>query len=35
MRQRASVSALVWGFLSMVAGGLMAEGGAREVLAYP
>ena len=34
MSERASVSAWVWGLLSVVAGGLMAEGGVREVLAY-
>lgn len=34
MSKRASLSVLVWGFLSVVAGALMAEGGVREVLAY-
>ena len=32
--KRPSLSALVWGVLSVVAGALMAEGGVREVLAY-
>jgi hypothetical protein len=32
--QRMPVSVMVWGFLSVVAGGLMTEGGVSEVLAY-
>jgi hypothetical protein len=34
MSQRVDVSALLWGFLSIVAGALMAEGGVMEVLSY-